>query len=267
MTVRNDFLEKIVGRKKLEVEKLSAQIPLEIIRKEAAKRRDFRSLKKSLEKPAGQGVNIIAEIKRASPSKGMIRQDVDVKKQAEEYAAGGAAALSVLTEREFFLGCPDDLREARSVVEIPVLRKDFILCPWQVYETAAMGADALLLIVRALDEEVLKELYSLSRQIGLDVITEVHDKNEMDLAVRTGVDIIGINNRNLDTFVTDIRTSCTLAPFAGNAAVVSESGIKDGKDIKMLRESGIYNFLIGETLMKSGNPGESLHQIKGVGHE
>jgi len=267
MTVRNDFLEKIIACKMAEVEKLSAEFPLDELKSKAAKRTDFRSLRSKLEKPGVHGVNIIAEIKRASPSKGIINGSVHVGEQAKAYCRGGAAALSVLTERDFFKGSPDDLNEARGSVDIPVLRKDFILTPWQVYESAAMGADALLLIVRALQKDMLERLYSLSRELGLDVITEVHDENEMELALGAGVDIIGVNNRNLDTFITDIRTSCRLAPLAAGKIVVSESGINGSEDINILRESGIFNFLIGETLMKSGNPADSIKKIMGVGHE
>jgi indole-3-glycerol phosphate synthase len=264
MNYKNDFLTRILDNKRRETAEASSTVSIEQLAEKAKLRTDFRSLKSRLEEQSLTGVNIIAEIKRASPSKGVINSGINVAEQAKLYQAGGAAALSVLTERDFFRGSPEDLKEARKVVNIPVLRKDFIISPWQVYESAAMGADAILLIVRALNQDELVDLYTLGRQVGLDVITEVHDEDEMERAVNAGVEIIGINNRNLDTFITDIHTSKRLASMAGNAVLVSESGIRDYKDIKILRDAGIHNFLIGETLMKSGDPVKSLQEIMGV---
>ena len=225
-------------------------------------RRDFIG---RLAEPGLLGMNIIAEIKRASPSKGKIRENVDPAERARKYEMGGAAAVSVLTDQNFFNGSPRDLKKAKSAASLPTLRKDFIIDPYQIYESAAMGADAVLLIVRALLPESLLDLLSLCSEVGLDALVEVHGEGEFEIAAKAGARLIGINNRDLGTFVTDISTSVDLADRAGpGRLLVAESGIHARSDIERLLDAGIWNFLIGESLMRSEDPVRLLRVLHGV---
>ena len=209
-------------------------------------------------------VNIIAEIKRRSPSKGIIRDDFDAARIASSYAAAGAAAISVVCEEDFFGGSLDHLGEVREVVELPVLRKDFIIDEYQVYESAAAGADALLLITAILDDSLLEDLLGLAQRLGLDAIVEVHSRDEMTRAVRAGATIIGVNNRDLTTFDVDLNASMELAELAPRETIlVSESGITRGSDIRRLKEAGFAAFLIGEHLMRADSPGRALRELIG----
>ena len=210
-------------------------------------------------------MNVIAEIKRASPSKGKIREDVDPARYAEMYQEGGAAAISVLTDNYFFGGSLTDLRAARNAAGLPVLRKDFLICPYQIYESAAIGADAVLLIVRALSPELLKDLLALCGSLGLDALVEAHDEREFDTAADAGARLIGVNNRDLGTFITDIATSVSLAGRIGPGQVmVSESGIHGRPEIERLLNAGIWNFLIGESIMRSEDPVRFLNILHGA---
>lgn len=204
---------------------------------------------------------IIAEFKRRSPSKGIISGDADPAVIARVYELGGAVAISVLTEEDFFDGSLDDLRVVRQTTSLPILRKDFILDDYQVYESAAAGADALLLIVAALDDDSLRRLRELTEdELAMDALVEVHTRDEMERAINCGANIIGVNNRNLATFEVSLSTSIDLAAVAPPAAkLISESGIESREDIARLRAAGFHGFLIGETLMKAANP-ESLLQ-------
>jgi len=261
----SDFLSKILDCKRDEVRTAAKHTPERVLRREAEKPDRRRGFISRLARPGLLGINVIAEIKRASPSKGKIRENVDPADYARKYELGGAAAISVLTDRNFFNGSPDDLREVKSAASLPTLRKDFIISSYQVYESAAMGADAVLLIVRALLPESLRDLLSLCSGIGLDALVEAHDESEFETAVKAGARLIGINNRDLATFKTDISTSIGLAGRAGPGQVlVAESGIHTRSDIERLRAAGIWNFLIGEGLMRSEDPVRFLKALHGV---
>ena len=205
-------------------------------------------------------VNIIAEFKRRSPSKGEIRGDVDPAAMARSYQAGGARAVSVLTEQDFFSGSLDDLIKVRQAVSLPILRKDFIFDPYQIYESAAVGADAVLLIVSALQDDGLRRLREIAEdELQMDALVEVHNKAEMTRAVTAGAKLIGVNNRNLQTFEVSLETSVGLATVAPNdVTLVSESGLNSSLDLKRLRALGYKGFLIGESLMRSEMPETSL---------
>ncbi len=259
-----DFLSKILERKRDEVRAAEKRMPERVLRREAEKPGGRRAFTERLAGPGPLGMNVIAEIKRASPSKGKIRENVDPAEYARKYELGGAAAISVLTDRNFFGGSPDDLGKVKSAASLPTLRKDFLISSYQVYESAAMGADAVLLIVRALLPESLRDLLSLCSGIGLDALVEAHDEREFETAVKAGAQLIGINNRDLATFKTDISTSIGLAGRAGPGQVlVAESGIHTRSDIERLLDAGIWNFLIGEGLMMSDDPVRFLKALHG----
>ena len=250
------FLEKILEAKRAELDRVKTLVPQAQLEKRAAARRAPRGFSTALDKP---GVRIIAEIKRASPSLGDIRPDLDPVATAQAYAEGGAAALSVLTEPAFFKGSAKDLQRARDGVAIPVLRKDFIIDPYQVYETAAMGADALLLIVRILDDDNLHALYALARTLGLDVLTEVFDEQDATRANALGATLVGINNRDLAHFKTDVTQAARLAAHLHpGTAVVALSGIHTADDIRQTLAGGIRRLLIGEALVRQTDPTATL---------
>jgi indole-3-glycerol phosphate synthase len=261
-----DFLSKILDRKKEELKAAAAVTPERVLRGEAERPRDKRPFRERLAMPGPLNMNVIGEIKRASPSRGSIRDDVDPAELARKYESGGAVAVSVLTDRTFFSGSPDDLEKVRSAVSLPVLRKDFIISPYQIYESVVMGADAVLLIVRALSPETLRDLLSLCSDVGVDALMEAHNEDEFETAVEAGARLIGINNRDLATFDIDISTSIRLAGKAGPGLVlVAESGIHTRRDVERLLDAGIWNFLIGESLMKSDDPIKLLRALHGAG--
>lgn len=261
----SDFLSKILDFKKEEVRAAAKRTPERALRREAGELKDRRLFIERLARRGSQGMNIIAEIKRASPSKGKIREKIDPAEYARKYELGGAAAISVLTDRNFFGASPEDLRKVKSAASLPVLRKDFILSSYQVYESAVMGADAVLLIVRALLPEFLRDLLALCSHIGLDALVEVHGESEFETAAQAGARLIGINNRDLKTFETDISTSIGLAGrIAPGRVLVAESGIHTRSDVERLLDAGISNFLIGESLMRSDDPVRSLKLLHGV---
>jgi indole-3-glycerol phosphate synthase len=262
--MKADFLSKILDAKNEEVDAARRKIPEGRLMAESRRPREMRSLSEKLTTPGRFGVNIIAEIKRGSPSKGAIRADLDPRTLARAYERGGAAALSVLTDRTFFMGGPEDLQQARSSVRLPVLRKDFIVSTYQVYEAAVMGADAVLLIARALSPQFLKACLDLCRDLGLDALVEVHSEAELGEATQAGAELIGINNRDLTTFKTDIQTSINLAHrLKPGQVAVSESGIHERGQIEKLRDAGIWNFLIGESLVRAPNPEHLLQELLG----
>lgn len=204
-------------------------------------------------------INIIAEFKRASPSKGRINAGADAAGAAIKYQQSGAAAISVLTEEDFFMGSAEDLAAVRNAVDIPILRKDFVIDDFQVYESAVMGADAILLIVAALSPEMLRGFQSLAWSLGLDVIVEVHDRSELEIAIDLGAEIIGINNRDLKTFDVSLDISRELVRAAPeNAVMIAESGITNFDEIAELHDLGFSGFLIGEALMRSSDPEHEL---------
>lgn len=252
----SDFLQTIVAQKRAEVAAAARRVPLAALQAQAAEHRDHRPLAAAL---AADGVRVIAEIKRASPSLGPIRLDLDPADLARAYTAGGAAALSVLTEIAFFKGSIDDLQAARAATPLPVLRKDFVLTAYQVTESAALGADAILLIVRILTDDELASLHALARSLNLDVLVEVHDARDAERAGRLGARLIGINNRDLAHFATDPDNARRLAgAFPADTLVVAASGIATLADIHRSLTAGIRRFLIGECLVRSPDPAALL---------
>ncbi|HLG15818.1 MAG TPA: indole-3-glycerol phosphate synthase TrpC [Blastocatellia bacterium] len=223
-------------------------------------RRSLQSFRQALSRTGK--TNIVAEIKHRSPSRGVIRDDFDPVAIAGSYAAGGAAALSVLTEEDFFGGSLDHLRAVRDSISLPLLRKDFIFDEWQLAESADAGADAVLLIAAILDERLLAALISEATRLGLGALVEVHTKDEMLRAIGAGAQIIGVNNRDLTTFAVSLKTSFELAPLAPpGALLVSESGISTGEDIRQLKAAGFQAFLVGEHLMRADDPGDALRRL------
>ena len=244
---------------------------MDLLREIISKKRERVAAAKRVARPHAlrkalgrEGINIIAEFKRRSPSKGVIRADANVIEIARGYEAGGAAAMSVLTEEDYFGGSLDDLRAVKNTIELPVLRKDFVFDEYQVYESAAAGADAVLLIVAALDDETLSRLRRLAEDdLGMDALVEVHSSEEMKRAVASGATLIGVNNRDLRTFEVSLDTSFALAREAPpEALLVSESGLHTADDLERLFASGYRGFLIGEMLMRSGDPEQALRKLR-----
>ena len=260
MRTGKDRLAAILSNKRKEAEAIEGK--KSEFRKQALLRNDFRGFRSNLFKPGI--VTVIAECKAASPTAGTIAGKYDPVAQAKLYERGGAGAISVLTDREYFKGCLEDMKKVRSEVALPVLRKDFILTEAQVYESVASGADAFLLIVAALTDEELKGLYELGRTLQSDVLVEVHDLAEMDRALEIDAEIIGINNRNLHTFEVDLKTTAELAPeIPSDCLGISESGIRTREDVEFVKEQGIHCLLIGESLMRDGDPEKALKQLRG----
>jgi indole-3-glycerol phosphate synthase len=251
-------LSEIIASKEAEWKRLE---PLAAdLRKQALLRNDFRPFRAALQ--LGNEVAIIAEVKKASPSAGIIAADFNPLSQAREYARGGAHALSVLTDEKYFHGHLSYLKQIREQVELPLLRKDFIVHELQVYESVVAGADAILLIVAGLDDANLRALYDVAKACQLDVLVEVHDLAEMDRALELGADLIGINNRNLKSFVVDLATTEELAEeIPSNAVAVSESGISTAADVKRVRACGVNAVLVGEALMRAKNVPEKLSEL------
>lgn len=205
---------------------------------------------------------MIAEVKKASPSKGVIRADFQPAQIAASYQAGGASCLSVLTDIDFFQGSDSYLREARAACELPVLRKDFTVDPYQVVEARAIGADAILLIVAALEDDQMRELAAVAAQVGVDVLVEVHDRAELERALELETPLIGINNRDLHSFETRLETTLELLPYIpGGRLVVTESGIHTAEDVALMRNHQVYGFLVGEAFMRAPEPGEKLRNM------
>jgi len=266
--VPDDFLHRIIEKKRERLEASKAARALEEVRREALALRESatpHALRAALANK--ERVNIIAEFKRASPSKGLIRGGASAGETARAYERGGAAAVSVLTEEDYFRGSLDDLREVKRSTSLPVLRKDFIFDEYQVFESAAIGADALLLIVAALDDETLARLLRLAEdELSLDALVEVHTEEEMRRAADAGASIVGVNNRDLRTFNVSLETSVALARHAhADSLLVSESGISGHEEIARLRACGYDVFLVGETLMRAGRPEETLRALTGSG--
>ena len=261
-----DFLKKIMAKKRERLAASKAALPLEELRRDALALREG-ARPHALREALGRGgrVNVIAEFKRASPSKGEIRGGASAGETARAYERGGAAAVSVLTEEDYFRGSLEDLREVRASTVLPVLRKDFVFDEYQVFESAAAGADALLLIVAALDDGSLARLRRLAEdELRMDALVEVHDEEEMRRASLAGAGVVGVNNRDLRTFNVSLETSVALAPLAPDGSLlVSESGISGANEIAMLRACGFKAFLVGETLMRAGRPEDALRALVG----
>ena len=253
-----DILQQILERRRERLAEARRRVPLERLIDEAPPAEPGR-LERALRR---DGINIIAEIKRRSPSKGVIRQDFDPVAIARRYTEGGAAAISCLTEEDFFDGSLDYLRAIRPETTLPILRKDFIFDAYQLHEARHAGADAVLLIAAMLESSHFADLLDQSHALGLDVLVEIHDADEMEMVMRHDVRILGINNRNLRTFVTTLETSRSLAAaLPRSVTLVSESGIRTRADIDSLRDSGFHAFLIGEEFMRSADEGAALEAM------
>jgi len=263
MTGIPDILQKILARKVDEVATCAARVPLSAVREQAAVADAPRGFIAALERRIATGqAGVIAEIKKASPSKGVLREHFDPPAIARSYAKGGAACLSVLTDVDFFQGADEYLRQARAACELPVLRKDFLLDPYQVYEARALGADCILLIVAALADAQLAELAALAGQLGMDVLVEVHDADELQRALRLPCRMVGINNRNLRTFELRLETTLgLLKQIPDDRLIVTESGIHTRADVALMRDHNVHAFLVGESFMRADDPGQKLAEL------
>jgi len=258
-----DILRNILRRKAEEVHARSSARPLAQMRALAAAADPPRGFGEAIE----QAINakrpaVIAEVKKASPSQGVIRPHFDAAAIARSYQAGGASCLSVLTDTDFFQGHDEYLRLARGACTLPVLRKDFIIDAYQLFEARALGADCILLIVAALGDASLQEFADLGMALGMDVLVEAHNAEELERALATSATLIGINNRNLRTFETNLETTLGLHDrIPADRILVSESGIHSGADVKRLRTAGVHSFLVGEAFMRADDPGRALHEL------
>jgi len=263
----SDILNKILAVKADEVAAAKKHRDLASLRREveadADGRRHLRGFEASLRKHIGAGsAGVIAEVKKASPSKGVLRPDFRPSNIAESYARHGAACLSVLTDVHFFQGDVEYLKQARAACDIPVLRKDFMIDMYQVYEARAMGADAILLIVSALDHGLMAELEGCALELGMGVLVEVHDGDELSAALKLRTPLVGINNRNLRTFETSLQTTIGLLPrIPPEKLVVTESGIMGPDDVKRMRDANVHAFLVGEAFMRAADPGQALADL------
>lgn len=259
----SDILEKILRVKREEVAAAKRLLPIAGMQGAARAAEEPRDFLGALRDKISDGMPaVIAEIKKASPSKGVLRPQFDPAAIAHSYAQHGAACLSVLTDRQFFQGSPDYLVQARGNCTLPVLRKDFVIDPYQVYEARAMGADCILLIVAALDDNTLVELESVATELGMAVLVEVHDFAECERALKLKTPLLGINNRNLRTFETRLEiTLDMLALIPGEKLVVTESGILGAGDAERMRAAGVGAFLVGEAFMRASDPGKALAEV------
>jgi indole-3-glycerol phosphate synthase len=259
----SDILRTILARKAEEIAARRARVPLAelVARAEAAP--PVRGFARALQAAIADGAPaVIAEVKKASPSKGVIRPDFHPADIAVSYEFGGAACLSVLTDEDFFQGADRYLQQAREACTLPVLRKDFTIDPYQVVEARVLGADCILLIVAALDDLQLAELSALALQLGMDVLVEVHDIDELERAIQVPVPLIGINNRNLRTFEVSLQTTLDMQDAVPrDRLLVTESGILGPADVATMRDAGVHAFLVGEAFMRAEEPGEALRQL------
>lgn len=259
----NDILARILDTKRTEVATARQMRSESEVLREAQSRQDIRGFARAIEDKIAQGKPaVIAEIKRASPSKGVIREDFRPADIAASYACHGAACLSVLTDVQYFQGGYDHLRQARAACSLPVLRKDFLIDPYQVIHARALGADCVLLIAAALAPAQMRELETVAADLGMDVLVEVHDREELDAALSLNTPLIGINNRNLRTFETRLETTLAmLADVPAGKRVVTESGILLPEDADRMRAHGVQAFLVGEAFMRAPDPGTALHEL------
>jgi indole-3-glycerol phosphate synthase len=270
-----DILHRILDRKAEEVAERKRKRSLDDLAARVADLEATRGFVAAIDAKLHDGIPaVIAEIKKASPSKGLIRADFNPAEIARSYERGGAACLSVLTDADFFQGHEDYVREAREACSLPILRKDFIVDEYQVYEARVIGADCILLIVAAFaskeggdviyDDKALLELSMLAAELDLDVLVEVHNEDELEVALDLPVPLIGVNNRNLRTFETSLGTSLRLKDRVGDGTLVAESGIHTPEDVKVLRDKGIDCFLVGEAFMRAADPGAELRKLFGT---
>ena len=259
----NNVLDEIIAHKRVEVAAREKARPLEALKEALSDAPPLRGFEAALRAKIQDGdAAVIAECKKASPSKGLIREDFDPEAIAESYERGGAACLSVLTDEKYFQGHDEYLVAARAACSLPVIRKDFMVEPYQVYESRVLGADCILLIVACLDDHELETLGSIATELGMGVLIEVHDRTELERALRLRLPMIGINNRDLRRFVTDIETTIgLLGDIPHDRLVITESGIHKKKDIDYLRSHRVNAFLVGEAFMRADDPGEELRQL------
>jgi indole-3-glycerol phosphate synthase len=267
----SDILKRIIERKREELDRARARTSLAELIVDARRSqsvgdgREPRGFERRIRTVTEQGrAAVIAEIKKASPSKGLLRAEFDPPAIARSYEQHGAACLSVLTDESFFQGSADDLRRARAAVGLPVIRKDFIIDPWQVIEARTWGADCVLLIVAALSDSQLLELESCAHEHGMDVLVEVHDRAELDRALRLSTPLVGVNNRNLRSFEVSLSTTLDLLPhIPSERLAITESGILAGDHVNLMRRSGVHCFLVGEAFMRAPDPGAALSSLFG----
>lgn len=266
MTDTPDILKKILARKAEEIAERERHTSLADLRRFVKAAPAVRPFLGAIEAKLAAGLPaVIAEVKKASPSKGVLREDFDPAAIARSYEAGGAACLSVLTDRDFFQGCEAYLEDARAACSLPVLRKDFTIDPYQVFEARAMGADCVLLIVAALDDARLRELLATTHELGMNVLVEVHDAAELERALAIDCALVGINNRDLRTFEMRLETTLDLLDrIPEDRIVVTESGIHAPADVERMREAGVNAFLVGEAFMKAPDPGARLAVLFGL---
>jgi len=259
----SDILNTILARKVEEIQQRSRVRPLEDMRARAMQQPPTRGFVDAIRRKHAAGeAAVIAEVKKASPSKGLIRKDFHPAQIARSYEAGGAACLSVLTDVDFFQGSNLYLGEARAACSLPVLRKDFTIDPYQVYEARVIGADAILLIVAALEDGQMVEMANLAMELGMDVLVEVHDIDELERALQTDCELIGVNNRNLRTFEVSLDTTLALKDAVPRDRIlVTESGIATRDDVARMRDNGVNAFLVGETFMRAPDPGTALREL------
>lgn len=259
------ILDKILARKAEEVAQAKLSKSLQELESELSTAPSIRGFADVMgQRVASRSPAVIAEIKKASPSKGLIREQFDPAQHAADYAEGGASCLSVLTDEDFFQGSNDYLVQARTACGLPVIRKDFMIEPYQIAESRVLGADCILLIVAALQQSQLLELAAYANEISIDVLVEVHNREELERALALDTDLIGINNRDLHTFDTSLQTTIELAKeIPDDKVVITESGIHGADDVSLMIENDIYGFLVGESMMRAENPGRKLQELFG----
>ena len=256
------YLDKILSTKVLEVDQQKSLLNLDDIKLRIDDASPSKGFINAIQERNKKGlVSVIAEIKKASPSKGIIREDFSPTEIAKQYETNGATCLSILTDEKYFQGSLDYLKQVRTQVEIPLLRKDFIVDEYQIYQSKLYGADCILLIVSALTDNQLIEYKSIAEELSLDVLVEVHNKQELRRILTMNFSLIGINNRNLSTFEVSLETTRDLSSLSGEATLVSESGIRNKKDIEEILSYGVLNFLVGESFMRAEDPGNELKKL------
>jgi len=258
----NSYLDKILSTKVLEVDQQKSLLNLDDIKLRIDDASPSKGFINAIQERNKKGlVSVIAEIKKASPSKGIIREDFSPTEIAKQYETNGATCLSILTDEKYFQGSLDYLKQVRTQVEIPLLRKDFIVDEYQIYQSKLYGADCILLIVSALTDNQLIEYKSIAEELSLDVLVEVHNQQELERILTMNFSLIGINNRNLSTFEVSLETTRDLSSLSGEATLVSESGIRNKKDIEEILSYGVLNFLVGESFMRAEDPGNELKKL------
>jgi len=260
-----DILKKILQRKTEEITARSAVLSMDALSGNVIDSPEPRGFVKAIRNTIAEGrAAVIAEAKKASPSKGVMRENFDIVQIAKSYEAGGATCMSVLTDEDFFQGSDEYLKHARRACDLPLIRKDFIIDPYQVVEARVMGADCILLIVSALEDNQMKELAALATELGLDVLVEVHDADELERSLTLNLPLVGINNRNLRTFETSLDTTIELLDrIPDDRIVVTESGIHTPEDVQRMRSNHVNAFLVGEAFMRDPEPGEKLKELFG----